>query len=178
MSNKQDSTAGLFDRSDPEKSPGFARDAGTFDRAFGAFVDRLEERWDKISVHREGGAPRAAAALEGFPKSVVEDGGGAVRGSLGVRRPQRVRLAGVPLEGRDWRAVLSITSLPWMCGATVRSMNHVRAMTTTRFDETETCIMGLITHALIASSIFLLPLLSNIPIPVVSGCFSSWDGSS
>mmetsp|Transcript_8920 Transcript_8920/g.18237 ORF Transcript_8920/g.18237 Transcript_8920/m.18237 type:complete len:117 (-) Transcript_8920:107-457(-) len=52
---KQDSVAGLFDRSDPEKSPGFERDAGIFDRAFGAFVDRLEERWDKISAHREGG---------------------------------------------------------------------------------------------------------------------------
>merc|ERR1711957_530234 len=36
---------------------------------------------------------------------------------------------------------------------------------------TETRITGLITHALIASSIFLLPLLSNIPIPVVSGVF-------
>ena len=52
---KQDSAAGLFDRSDPEKSFAFERDAGTFDRAFGAFVDRLEERWDKISAHREGG---------------------------------------------------------------------------------------------------------------------------
>jgi len=78
-------------------------------------------------------------------------------------------------------AVLSVTGLPWMCGATVQSMNHVRAMTTTRFDETtsteviekvtETRITGLVTHALIASSIFLLPLLSNIPIPVVSGVF-------
>jgi len=66
-------------------------------------------------------------------------------------------------------------------------MNHIRAMTTTRFDETtstemiekvtKTRITGLITHALIASSIFLLPLLSNIPIPVVSEYFSSWDGS-
>jgi len=78
-------------------------------------------------------------------------------------------------------AALSVTGLPWMCGATVQSMNHVRAMTTTRFDETtsteviervtETRITGLVTHALIASSIFLLPLLSNISIPVVSEVF-------
>jgi len=52
---KQDSAAGLFDRSDPEKLPSFERDAGTFDRAFRAFVDRLKERCDKISAHHKGG---------------------------------------------------------------------------------------------------------------------------
>jgi hypothetical protein len=77
--------------------------------------------------------------------------------------------------------VLSIFGLPWMCGATVQSMNHVRSMTTLKFNNvteameidhvTETRTTGFITHALLAATIFLLPLLSNLPIPVVSGVF-------
>eukprot|EP00977_Amphora_coffeiformis_P010762 scaffold2518_cov178-Amphora_coffeaeformis.AAC.21 len=75
----------------------------------------------------------------------------------------------------------SVVGLPWMCGATVQSLNHVRAMTETRFNEqtgepevvavTETRLTGFVVHALIASSVFLLPLLQFVPIPVVSGVF-------
>lgn len=77
--------------------------------------------------------------------------------------------------------VLSIFGLPWMCGATVQSMNHVRAMTETKFNpETEeneivnvveTRVTGFVIHALIASSLLLLPYIRLVPIPVVSGVF-------
>jgi hypothetical protein len=76
---------------------------------------------------------------------------------------------------------LSLVGLPWMCGATVQSLNHVRAMTETRFNDktgepeivgvTETRLTGFLVHALIASTLFLLPLLGFVPIPVVSGVF-------
>ena len=65
-----------------------------------------------------------------------------------------------------------------MCGATVQSMNHVRAMTETEYNEktdsldvTETRTTGFIIHAMIAGTLRLLPLLQTIPIPVVSGVF-------
>eukprot|EP00428_Durinskia_dybowskii_P065665 CAMPEP_0170371138 /NCGR_PEP_ID=MMETSP0117_2-20130122/8877_1 /TAXON_ID=400756 /ORGANISM="Durinskia baltica, Strain CSIRO CS-38" /LENGTH=580 /DNA_ID=CAMNT_0010625945 /DNA_START=155 /DNA_END=1894 /DNA_ORIENTATION=- len=77
--------------------------------------------------------------------------------------------------------VLSIFGLPWMCGATVQSMNHVRAMTDTKFNpETEeseivgvveTRLTGFVIHGLIASSLLLLPYIRLVPIPVVSGVF-------
>ncbi|KAL7434874.1 hypothetical protein ACHAXH_006324 [Discostella pseudostelligera] len=77
--------------------------------------------------------------------------------------------------------VLSIFGLPWMCGATVQSMNHVRAMAETKLNEetnrleitgvTETRVTGFVIHAMLASSIMLLPLIKKIPIPVVSGVF-------
>lgn len=76
---------------------------------------------------------------------------------------------------------LSVVGLPWMCGATVQSLNHVRAMTETRFNEktqepeivdvTETRFTGFTAHALIAATVGLLPLLGYVPIPVVSGVF-------
>ena len=75
----------------------------------------------------------------------------------------------------------SIIGLPWMCGATVQSLNHVRAMTETRFNKetgepevvgvTETRLTGFVVHALIAGTVFLLPLLRFVPIPVVAGVF-------
>ena len=75
----------------------------------------------------------------------------------------------------------SVVGLPWMCGATVQSLNHVRAMMETRFNEqtgepevvsvTETRLTGFVVHTLIAGSVFLLPLLQFVPIPVVSGVF-------
>lgn len=78
-------------------------------------------------------------------------------------------------------AALSITGLPWMCGATVQSMNHLKAMTHYEFNKetketeiesvTETRLTGFVIHAMIASTIRLLPLLSYLPIPVVSGVF-------
>lgn len=104
--------------------------------------------------------------------------------------------------------VLSIFGLPWQCAATVQSLNHVRAMTTTEriedpdgsskdriIDVCETRVTGcvltalsvppapqvrlltgllllrLTIHALILASIFSLPLLRLIPMPVVSGIF-------
>mmetsp|Transcript_5379 Transcript_5379/g.11716 ORF Transcript_5379/g.11716 Transcript_5379/m.11716 type:complete len:758 (-) Transcript_5379:48-2321(-) len=76
---------------------------------------------------------------------------------------------------------LSVVGLPWMCGATVQSMNHLKAMTTTRFNEetqepeidhvTETRLTGFVIHALIAATVTALPLLQYLPIPVVSGVF-------
>ena len=81
----------------------------------------------------------------------------------------------------DPHAAVSLIGLPWMCGATVQSMNHVRAMTETQYNEesqemeivevTETRVTGFVIHALIASTLCLLPLLRFVPIPVVSGVF-------
>jgi hypothetical protein len=75
----------------------------------------------------------------------------------------------------------SMVGLPWMCGATVQSLNHVRAMTETRFNEvtgepeivsvTETRLTGFVVHALILGTVGLLPLLQTVPIPVVAGIF-------
>ena len=77
--------------------------------------------------------------------------------------------------------VASAVGLPWMCGATVQSLNHVRAMTETRFNKetgepevvgvTETRLTGFVVHALIAGTVLLLPLLRFVPIPVVAGVF-------
>ncbi|KAL7534383.1 hypothetical protein ACHAXR_008543 [Thalassiosira sp. AJA248-18] len=77
--------------------------------------------------------------------------------------------------------VLSVVGLPWMCGATVQSMNHVRAMAEMELNEetnqmeitevTETRLTGFVIHAMLASTILLLPLIKKIPIPVVSGVF-------
>lgn len=77
--------------------------------------------------------------------------------------------------------VLSIFGLPWMCGATVQSMNHVRALTETQFNPeteeveivnvTETRLTGFVIHAMMASSLLLLPVIRSVPIPVVSGVF-------
>ena len=60
-------------------------------------------------------------------------------------------------------------------------MNHVKAMTETKFNPetekteivnvTETRLTGFTIHALIASSVVLLPLIRMIPMPVVSGVF-------
>ena len=77
--------------------------------------------------------------------------------------------------------VLSVLGLPWMCGATVQSMNHVKALTDSVYnaetgeteivDVTETRLTGFLVHAMIAGSLLLLPLVRLIPIPVVSGVF-------
>jgi len=77
--------------------------------------------------------------------------------------------------------VLSIFGLPWMCGATVQSMNHVRALTSQKFNEEtgemeiesvlETRTTGFIIHAMLAATIRLLHALTFLPIPVVSGVF-------
>mmetsp|Transcript_7973 Transcript_7973/g.10463 ORF Transcript_7973/g.10463 Transcript_7973/m.10463 type:complete len:615 (-) Transcript_7973:308-2152(-) len=76
---------------------------------------------------------------------------------------------------------LSFAGLPWMCGATVQSLNHVRAMTNVRFNKdtgetegasvTETRLTGFMVHFLIFATLRLLNVLSFVPIPVVSGVF-------
>ena len=63
----------------------------------------------------------------------------------------------------------------------MQSMNHVRAMAETTLNEetktmeivnvTETRLTGFTIHAMLASTVLLLPLIKNIPIPVVSGIF-------
>ncbi len=63
----------------------------------------------------------------------------------------------------------------------MQSMNHVRSMTTTSFNEEtqveevsdviETRLSGFVVHALIALTINLLGLLKYIPVPVFSGLF-------
>jgi hypothetical protein len=75
----------------------------------------------------------------------------------------------------------SLVGLPWMCGATVQSLSHLKAMTETRFndatgepeivDVTETRVTGFFVHALLACTLGILPLLGYVPIPVVSGVF-------
>jgi HCO3- transporter family len=77
--------------------------------------------------------------------------------------------------------LISLVGLPWMCGATVQSMNHVRAMTESRYNEltgepeivkvTETRVTGFVVHALMIATLGLLPLLGTVPSPVVSGVF-------
>tara|TARA_B110000971_G_C19926760_1_gene461938 strand:+ start:136 stop:873 length:738 start_codon:yes stop_codon:yes gene_type:complete len=76
---------------------------------------------------------------------------------------------------------LSVFGLPWMCGATVQSVAHVKSMTTYEFDDdletevisgvVETRTVPFIVHSLIAASVLLLPVLRTVPIPVVSGIF-------
>lgn len=68
-----------------------------------------------------------------------------------------------------------------MCGATVQSMNHIKALTETQFNTTsgeveivevtETRVTGFTIHAMITSTLLLLPMLKYVPIPVVSGVF-------
>ena len=76
---------------------------------------------------------------------------------------------------------LSFCGLPWVCAATVQSLNHVRAMSDVEFSPSdggelfsnmvETRLTGFVIHSAILSSLMLLPLLSKIPIPVISGIF-------
>ena len=75
---------------------------------------------------------------------------------------------------------LSFCGLPWVCGATVQSLNHVRALGETdtmpsgaeTIDNiTETRVTGFVIHGAILSSLLLLPLLAHIPVPVISGIF-------
>jgi len=79
----------------------------------------------------------------------------------------------------------SVTGLPWMCSATVQSLNHVRAMTVYKKAKpkdggvevevpesvVETRVTGFGVHAAILCSAFIIPLLSLVPLPVVAGVF-------
>lgn len=81
---------------------------------------------------------------------------------------------------------LSLVGLPWMCAATVQSLNHIRALASVKTTEetgdnstprevitgvTETRVTGFMIHALIGSSVLLLPILKLIPMAVISGLF-------
>jgi len=81
--------------------------------------------------------------------------------------------------------VLSLMGLPWMCAATVQSLNHIRALayvnTVTDTNDSqphevitgvlETRLTGFLIHALVLSSFVLLPMLRLIPMAVISGLF-------
>jgi solute carrier family 4 (anion exchanger) protein 1 len=77
--------------------------------------------------------------------------------------------------------VLSVFGLPWMCGATVQTVNHMRSMTKNKYNPVtdkleidsvvETRATGFVVHAMLASTVKLLPMLGYLPIPVVSGVF-------
>ena len=78
----------------------------------------------------------------------------------------------------------SVCGLPWMCSATVQSLNHVRAMTSYRKTKTkdgreieqpdsvvETRLTGFGVHACILASALVVQQLSLVPLPVVAGVF-------
>ena len=78
----------------------------------------------------------------------------------------------------------SLTGLPWMCSATVQSLNHVRAMTVYRKIKpkdgpelevpdyvVETRVTGFGVHAAVLCSALAIPTLSLVPLPVVAGVF-------
>jgi hypothetical protein len=79
--------------------------------------------------------------------------------------------------------VTSIFGLPWIVAATVHAINHVRSLANTEVvDEggkarevivsvRENRLSGLSIHALIAGSIFILPLIKLIPMAVLFGLF-------
>lgn len=78
----------------------------------------------------------------------------------------------------------SIFALPWIVAATVHSLNHVKSLADTavvtdsngvKSEEVthvrENRVSGLVIHLLIGASIFLLALVSNIPMAVLFGLF-------
>ena len=73
-------------------------------------------------------------------------------------------------------AVCSVFGLPWMVAATVRSLNHVRALA--KVDQSdnvtgvvETRVSSLGVHVAIALSLLALPLLKLVPMSVLFGLF-------
>lgn len=71
--------------------------------------------------------------------------------------------------------LLSMFGLPWVVGAVVRSLNHVRSLTRTvngqNLGVLENRLSNLSIHLLIGLSLLFLPLLSNIPMAVLFGVF-------
>jgi mannitol/fructose-specific phosphotransferase system IIA component (Ntr-type) len=78
----------------------------------------------------------------------------------------------------------SMFGLPWLVAATVRSLNHVHSLATIEgyvdgngdvheriSNVKENRLSGLGIHILIGSSLLFLPLLKNIPMPVLFGIF-------
>uniref|UniRef100_A0A7S2ZTC3 Bicarbonate transporter-like transmembrane domain-containing protein n=1 Tax=Rhodosorus marinus TaxID=101924 RepID=A0A7S2ZTC3_9RHOD len=82
---------------------------------------------------------------------------------------------------------LSFVGLPWMCAATVQSLNHIRALAYVKtvsdpndananpqevIDRVlETRTSGFFIHALICASVLMLPLLKRVPLAVITGLF-------
>jgi hypothetical protein len=81
--------------------------------------------------------------------------------------------------------VASVLGLPWMCAATVQSLNHVRSLAVTEtylqpgerspreriVSVIENRLTGFMIHFALGMSLLLLPLLRRIPIAVISGLF-------
>lgn len=78
----------------------------------------------------------------------------------------------------------SMFGLPWLVAATVRSLNHVRALATVEerrhsdgstseriIHTRETRVTGLVIHLLIGVSLLALPMIKRIPMPVLYGLF-------
>jgi hypothetical protein len=71
--------------------------------------------------------------------------------------------------------MLSIFGLPWVVGAAVRSINHVRSLLVTRNDKpiyaVENRISNLGVHLFLGISLLLLPTLKAMPMSVLYGMF-------
>jgi len=70
----------------------------------------------------------------------------------------------------------SIFGLPWLVAATVRSLSHLHALAEKTKDGKfvsvlETRLSNLFVHSLILGSVFCLPVLKLIPVPVLYGVF-------
>lgn len=77
-------------------------------------------------------------------------------------------------------AVCSLFGLPWMVAATVRSLNHVRALATTEIDDEgkevvvsviENRTSAFLVHAMVGVSLMFLSTLKVIPMSVLFGLF-------
>lgn len=76
--------------------------------------------------------------------------------------------------------VCSLLGLPWLVGATVRSLNHVRSLATVQVTSggqltitgvRENRLSGLLVHLLIGAALFAAPLLRQVPMAVLFGLF-------
>ena len=70
---------------------------------------------------------------------------------------------------------LSMFGLPWVVGAVVRSLNHVRSLTVERPNDKKVVVENRFTnlsiHLLIGASLLFLPILALIPMAVLFGVF-------
>jgi hypothetical protein len=72
--------------------------------------------------------------------------------------------------------LMSMFGLPWVVGAVVRSLNHVKSLERTKgggpgLGVLENRVSNIAIHVLIGASLFMLPLLSYIPMAVLFGVF-------
>lgn len=72
--------------------------------------------------------------------------------------------------------LMSLFGLPWVVGAVVRSLNHVKSLERTKGDGPglgvlENRVSNIAIHVLIGASLFALPLLSYVPMAVLFGVF-------